>query len=222
MPASPEALDPGLQLRPLPPLGLPRGGVPVAAELARALGAPLDVIVVRKVGVPSQRELAMAAVGEGGVLVVNERVVRLTGVTQGQLAEAEERERAELDSRVQRFRAGRPHVSLDGRVAVLVDDGIATGSTARAACAVARALGAARIVFAAPVCAREAARQLAADVDELICLETPRDFRAVGQFYVDFRPTEDAEVIELLERVARSTATAPGSGAAGRMSQAPE
>lgn len=179
-------------------LGLPRGGVPVAAELARALGAPLDVIVVRKVGVPFQRELAMAAVGEGGVLVVNERVVRLTGVTQGQLAEAEERERAELDSRVQRFRAGRPHVPLDGRVAVLVDDGIATGSTARAAAAVARALGAARVVLSAPVCARETARRLEHDVDELACLQMPRSFVAVGRYYADFRPTQDDEVVELL------------------------
>jgi putative phosphoribosyl transferase len=203
-------------------LGLPRGGVPVAAEAARALGAPLDVIVVRKVGVPFQPELAMAAVGEGGVVVVNDRVVGLARVEPEDLERAERRERAELEIRVRTLRGNRRRIPLTGRTVVVVDDGIATGSTARAACAVARALGAARIVFAAPVCAREAARQLAADVDELICLETPRDFRAVGQFYVDFRPTEDAEVIELLERVARSTATAPGSGAAGRMSQAPE
>jgi putative phosphoribosyl transferase len=179
-------------------LGLPRGGVPVAAELARALGAPLDVIVVRKVGVPFQPELAMAAVGEGGVLVVNERVVRLTGVTPDQLAEAEERERTELDSRVQRFRGARPRVPLTGRIAVLVDDGIATGSTARAAAAVVRALGAARIVLAVPVCARDSTRRLAHDVDELVCLQTPRDFVAVGRFYADFRATQDEEVVELL------------------------
>ena len=184
-------------------LGLPRGGVPVAAELAAALGAPLDVIVVRKLGVPFQHELAMGAVGEGGVLVVNQRVVGLAGVTPEELADAEQRERVELDSRVQRFRGGdRTRVPLTGRTAVLVDDGIATGSTARAACAVARALGAARIVLAVPVCARDTARQLAADVDELICLETPRDFVAVGQFYADFRATEDEEVVELLERAA--------------------
>jgi putative phosphoribosyl transferase len=197
-------------------LGLPRGGVPVAAEAARALGAPLDVIVVRKVGVPFQHELAMAAVGEGGVVVVNDRVVGLARVDPEELERAERRERAELESRVRTLRGNRRRIPLTGRTAVLVDDGIATGSTARAACAVARALGTARIVFAAPVCAREAARQLAAEVDELVCLETPRDFGAVGQFYVDFRPTEDAEVIELLERAARSTAGAPGPGAAGR------
>jgi putative phosphoribosyl transferase len=181
-------------------LGLPRGGVPVAAELAWALGVPLDVIIVRKVGVPGQPELAMAAVGEGGVLVVNERVVQLAGVSPELMAEGAERERAELEERVRRFRGDRPRVSLSGRIAVLVDDGIATGSTARAAAAVVRALGAARIVLAAPVCARESAGRLADDVDQLVCLETPRDFVAVGRFYADFRPTEDDEVLQLLAR----------------------
>jgi putative phosphoribosyl transferase len=179
-------------------LGLPRGGVPVAAQVARALGAPLDVIVVRKVGVPSQPELAMAAVGEGGVLVVNDRVVGLAQLEPDDLGQAEQRERAEVESRLELFRGGRQRIPLTRRTVVLVDDGIATGSTARAACAVARALGAARVVLAAPVCARQTARRLAADVDELVCLETPRDFRAVGQYYGDFRATEDAEVIELL------------------------
>ena len=181
-------------------LGLPRGGVPVAAQVARALGAPLDVVVVRKVGVPFQPELAMGAVGEDGVLVVNERVVLLADVPPEQLERAERRERAEVESRVRRFRGGRPRVPLAGRIAVVVDDGIATGSTARAACAVARALGAARVVLAAPVCARPSVRALASDVDELVCLVTPRNFGAVGQFYDDFRATEDSEVVELLER----------------------
>ncbi len=180
-------------------LGLPRGGVPVAAEVARALGAPLDVIVVRKVGVPTQPELAMAAVGEGGVLVVNDRVVGLTQLAPDDLERAERRERAEVESRLELFRGGRRRIPLTGRTVVLVDDGIATGSTARAACAVARARGAGRVVLAAPVCARQTARRLAGEVDELVCLETPRDVRAVGQFYGDFRATEDAEVIELLE-----------------------
>jgi putative phosphoribosyl transferase len=114
------------------------------------------------------------------------------------VAEAERRERLELDDRVRRFRGGRPPVSLTGRVAVLVDDGIATGSTARAACAVARALGAARVVLATPVCARDSLRRLGPHVDELVCLEAPADFAAVGQFYVDFRATRDEEVLELL------------------------
>jgi putative phosphoribosyl transferase len=185
-------------------LGLPRGGVAVAAEVARALGAPLDVVVVRKVGVPGQPELAMGAVGEGGVLVVDERVVRLAHVAPEELEQAAGRERAELESRVRRFRSSRPAVALAGRTAVLVDDGVATGSTARAACSVVRALGAARIVLAVPVCARPSSRMLASVADDLVCLQTPRDFAAVGQFYVDFSPTTDDEVVELLER-ARST-----------------
>ena len=185
-------------------LGLPRGGVPVAAEVARALGAPLDVIVVRKVGVPFQPELAMGAVGEGGVLVVDERVLALSGATPDELAAAQRREGAEIDERVQRFRRNRGPIALSGRTAIVVDDGIATGSTARAACAVVRALGAARIVLAVPVCAENSLRQLAADVDELIALRAPRDFAAVGQFYSDFRATRDDEVIELLDRAASS------------------
>jgi putative phosphoribosyl transferase len=183
-------------------LGLPRGGVPVAAEVARALGAPLDVIVVRKLGVPGQRELAMGAIGEGGVRIVDERVVRMAHVAPEELALAGQRELEELDRCVLRFRGGRDAVPLAGRVAVVVDDGIATGSTARAACTVARALGASRVVLAAPVCARESARSLASDVDQLICLHSPRHFVAVGQFYDDFRPTEDDEVLKLL-RLAR-------------------
>ncbi|MGY1706172.1 phosphoribosyltransferase family protein [Geodermatophilus sp. SYSU D00697] len=189
-------------------LGLPRGGVPVAAEVARALGAPLDVVVVRKLGVPVQPELAMGAVGEGDVTVVDARVLALTGVGPADLARVEERERAEVDRRARAFRGGRPPVPLAGRTAVVVDDGIATGSTARAACAVVRAQGAARVVLAAPVCARDGARALEAEVDELVCLETPRRFAAVGQFYDDFGPTEDAEVVELLTACAHpATAT---------------
>jgi putative phosphoribosyl transferase len=185
-------------------LGLPRGGVPVAAEVATALGAPLDVIVVRKVGVPGHRELAMGAVGEGGVGVADERVLGLAHVPREEFARAGQRERDDLAESVQRFRGGRPPLALTGRVAVIVDDGIATGSTARAACSVARALGAARVVLAAPVCARESAQSLASDVDELVCLQSPRNFHAVGQFYDDFRATEDGEVLELLERAGRA------------------
>jgi putative phosphoribosyl transferase len=185
-------------------LGLPRGGVPVAAEVATALGAPLDVIVVRKVGVPGHRELAMGAVGEAGVQVIDERVLRTAHVPPAEFARAGRRAGDEVVDCVRRFRAGRPPLVLTGRVAVIVDDGIATGSTARAACSVARALGAARVVLAAPVCARESARILTADVDELVCLHSPRHFGAVGQFYDDFRATEDGEVLELLERAGRA------------------
>ena len=185
-------------------LGLPRGGVPVAAEVARALAAPLDVVVVRKLGVPGQPELAMGAVGEGGVLVTEDRVLRAAQVTPEDLERAARRERAELEARLRRFREGRPRVALTGRTAVLVDDGIATGSTARAACAVVRALGAARLVLAAPVCAPGSAPALEAEADELVCLQRPRNFRAVGQFYENFRSTEDAEVVDLLAEAART------------------
>ena len=184
-------------------LGLPRGGVPVAAEVARVLDAPLDVIVARKLGVPFHPELAMGAVGEGGALVVNERVVRQAHVSEAEFAAAERRERAEVEQRALQFRGDRPRLALDGRTAVVVDDGIATGSTARVACQVARAHGAARVVLAAPVCAPDTARALREEVDELVCLETPRWFSAVGQYYIDFRPTSDGEVTALLQQAAR-------------------
>jgi len=185
-------------------LGLPRGGVPVAAEVAAGLGAPLDVIVVRKVGAPGRRELAMGAVGEGDVEVVDERVLGMAQVTRAEFTRAARGQREEVAMCVQRFRAGRPPRPLTGRVAVLVDDGIATGSTARAACAVARTMGAARVVLAAPVCARESARILAEVADEVVCLYSPRHFSAVGQFYDDFGQTPDEEVLELLERAGRA------------------
>lgn len=181
-------------------LGLPRGGVPVAAEVARVLDAPLDVIVVRKLGVPGRSELAMGAVGEGGTLVVNERVVRGLQIGAAQLGEAERRERAEVARQALRWRGDHPRLALAGRTALVVDDGIATGSTVRAACQVARAQGAERVVLAAPVCAPDTARALRDEVDELVCLETPRGFSAVGQFYVDFRATPDEEVTALLQQ----------------------
>ena len=192
-------------------LGLPRGGVPVAAEVARVLDAPLDVIVARKLGVPFHPELAMGAVGEGGALVVNERVVRQAHVSEAEFAAAERRERAEVEQRALQFRGDRPRLVLEGRTAVVVDDGIATGSTVRVACQVARAHGAARVVLAAPVCAPDTARALREEVDELVCLETPRWFSAVGQYYIDFRPTSDGEVTALLQQAARRLPAAAGN-----------
>jgi putative phosphoribosyl transferase len=179
-------------------LGLPRGGVPVAAEVARALGAPLDVILVRKLGVPDQPELAMGAVGEGDVLVLNEDVVRKVQPSAAELAELEQQARRELERRASRFRGGRPPLVPAGRTAVLVDDGIATGATARAACRVATAQGAARVVLAVPVCSSGTAAELRSEVDELVCLQTPRQFLGVGEFYADFRQTTDDEVADLL------------------------
>lgn len=187
-------------------VGLPRGGVPVAAEVARALDAPLDVIVVRKLGVPFQPELGMGALGEDGVKVLNPDVIAMAGVTDRELAAVEGRESAELRRRAERFRAGRERVPLTGRVVVVVDDGVATGSTARAACAVARAHGAARVILAVPVAPVDWTRRLAGAADELVCVATPTPFFGIGQFYDDFSQTTDDEVIRHL-RAAAAPAT---------------
>ena len=189
-------------------VGLPRGGVPVACEVARALHAPLDVIVVRKLGVPFQPELGMGALGEDGVRVINEEVVRLAGVTEAELAVVEQHERAELERRAHRFRGDRPRVALAGHTVVIVDDGLATGSTARAACQVARAEGATRVVVAVPVAPPGWPARLGNDADECVCLETPEPFFAIGPFYADFSPTSDDEVVACLERTATSAAPA--------------
>ena len=181
-------------------LGLPRGGVPVAAEVARAVGAPLDVVLVRKLGLPQRPELAMGAVGEDGVVVVNDDVVRAARVEEATFADVERRERAELDRRARQLRGDRARLPLEGRTAVVVDDGIATGATARAACAVARSHGAARVVLAVPVGSPRALQEIAPEVDEVVCLESPQRFTAVGQAYADFRPTEEEEVLGLLRR----------------------
>lgn len=191
-----------LRGEPVVVLGLPRGGVPVAAEVARALRAPLDVIVVRKLGVPFQQELGMGAVGEGGVEVTDPEVIRMAGVRPQQLAAVEEREQAEVERRAVRYRAGRAPVPLGGRVAVVIDDGIATGSTARAACRIARALGAARVVLAIPVAPRGWRHRIGGDADELIAVATPGGFMAIGQFYDDFSQTSDDAVIRCLAAAA--------------------
>ena len=187
-----------LRGQPLVVLGLPRGGVPVAFEVAAALDAPLDVIVVRKLGVPSQPELGMGAIGEDGVRVVDRELVRRAGVTERELAEVEARERAELERRVRRFRGDRPRLPLAGRVAVVVDDGIATGATARAACQVVHEHGAARVVLAVPVAPREWIERMAGAADEFVSVDTPEPFFAVGQFYDNFSQTTDDEVVACL------------------------
>jgi putative phosphoribosyl transferase len=192
-------------------LGLPRGGVQVAFEVARELGAPLDVLVVRKLGVSFQPELAMGAVGEGDVLVMIEPVVRRAHVSKAELAEIERRARSELDRRVQQLRRDRPRLALTGRTVVLVDDGIATGATVRAACQVARAQGASRVVVAVPVCSPDTAERLRKEVDELVCLESPAWFFGVGQFYADFRQVSDDEVVDLLRRAADEEPTVAGA-----------
>ncbi len=179
-------------------LGLPRGGVPVAFEVAEALDAPLDVIVVRKLGVPFQPELAMGAIGEGGARVLDDDVLAAIRITGEELQAVENHERAVLEARVVSLRKGRERVSLHGRTAVVVDDGIATGSTARVACQVARHLGAAKVILAVPVAPEETVRNLTGP-DEIVCVSTPRPFMAVGSHYSDFSPTSDDEVIALLD-----------------------
>ena len=193
-------------------VGLPRGGVPVALHVALALEAPLDVIVVRKLGLPFHRELAMGAIGEGGVRILNEEVVGAAGVSAAHIADVEQRERAELDRRVRRFRQGRPPAAVAGRTVVVVDDGIATGSTARAACQVARAQGAAKVVLAVPVAPPGWTHRIGDAADECVALETPPGFAAIGQFYADFSETSDDEVVACLELAARRAGAAAPAG----------
>ncbi|KRE64206.1 phosphoribosyl transferase [Arthrobacter sp. Soil736] len=183
-------------------LGVPRGGVPVAFEVAGALDAQLDVIVVRKLGVPSQPELAMGAIGENGAFALDKRVLSLARVKDKDLWAVEQRERRLLDDRVARVRAGRPLMDLSGRTAVIVDDGVATGSTARVACSIARKLGAARVILAVPVAPADTLRTFT-EADEVVCLATPRQLTAVSQHYRDFSPTSDDEVVWLLEAAAK-------------------
>ncbi|MFJ1896157.1 phosphoribosyltransferase family protein [Streptomyces sp. NPDC088115] len=191
-------------------LGLPRGGVPVAFRVAQELGAPLDVIVVRKLGVPRHPELGFGAIGEGGVRVISEDILRRSGASSADLASVERAESAELRRRARAFRGDRPRIPFEGRVAIIVDDGIATGSTALAACEVARAQGAARVVLAVPVAAPDAAERVRGRVDELVCLSTPLRFAAVGEWYRDFGQTPDEEVVALLARAAdRASAPTP-------------
>ncbi|MFC9243087.1 phosphoribosyltransferase family protein [Streptomyces sp. NPDC057136] len=187
-------------------LGLPRGGVPVAFEVAQALDAPLDVIVVRKLGVPYHPELGFGAIGEDGVEVISEEIVRRAGVTEQDVASVEQAEQEELVRRARAFRADRPRVPLEGRTVILVDDGIATGATAEAACEVVRAHGAARVVLAVPVAPPSAVAHLRALADDVVCLSTPALFSAVGEWYRDFSQTPDEEVVALLARAAHRDA----------------
>lgn len=192
----------GLRGRDIVVLGLPRGGVPVAFEVAKALDAPLDVIMVRKLGVPFQPEVAMGAIGEGGARVLDERVLSLARITEQDLAGVERNERQVLQERMARYRRGRPPTDLHGRTAVVVDDGIATGSTARVACRIARQLGAAKVVLAVPVAPARAIPSLK-EADDVVCLAAPRNFQAVGYYYHDFSATEDDEVVRLLDDAER-------------------
>ncbi|MGW7200290.1 phosphoribosyltransferase family protein [Streptomyces chryseus] len=200
-------------------LGLPRGGVPVAYEVARTLGAPLDVVVVRKLGVPYHRELGFGAIGEGGARVISDDIVLRSGVGPDEAAAVERAEKAELDRRARRFRGDRPRLALRGRTVVVVDDGIATGATAAAACEVVRAQGAARVVLAAPVAAPDAVARLSSQADDVVCLSVPAMFRAVGEWYDDFTQTSDEEVVALLARAAGPVGRTPARGAGGETAE---
>lgn len=185
-------------------LALPRGGVPVAFEVARALHAPLDVFLVRKLGLPGHEELAMGAIASGGVRVLNEDVVRALQVPDEVLEAVAAEEQAELERRERIYRGERPPPEVQGHTVLLVDDGLATGSSMRAAVAALRRLGPSRIVVAVPVAARQTCEELRAEVDDIVCARTPEPFYAVGLWYEDFAQTTDAEVHELLQRAAEA------------------
>jgi len=190
-------------------LGLPRGGVPVAFEVAQRLGAPLDVFVVRKLGVPGFEELAAGAIASGGVRVLNEDVTRAIPHADEMIEAVTVRETAELERREQIYREGRPSPELRDRVVILVDDGLATGATMRAAVKALRQQGAAKIVVAVPVGPPDTCREIEQEADETICLSTPPFFQAVGQYYEDFSQTSDEDVRELLSQAAQERPT-PG------------
>jgi predicted phosphoribosyltransferase len=191
-------------------LGLPRGGIPVAYEVARALDAPLDVFVVRKLGVPGQEELAMGAIATGGVRVVNRDVVDALHIPPDVLDRAAEAEARELARREESYRGPRPEPQVQGKTVILVDDGLATGSTMRAAVAALRQQGPARIVVAVPVAAPSTCEELRREVEEVVCLATPEPFMAVGRFYDDFSQTTDDEVRQLLAAARTGSETSAG------------
>jgi predicted phosphoribosyltransferase len=185
-------------------LALPRGGVPVGFEVARALGAPLDVCVVRKLGVPGQEELAMGAIASGGVVTLNEDVLDAAKVSEDDIAAVTAREAAELTRREREYRGNRPPPEVARHIVILVDDGLATGATMRAAAAAIRRARPARLVVAVPTASEGTCAELRHEVDEVVCPYTPYPFQAVGRWYEDFTPTTDEEVRQLLAAAARS------------------
>lgn len=197
-------------------LGLPRGGVPVAFEVAQALRAPLDVFLVRKLGVPGHEELAMGAIASGGELVLNDEVVRGLGPTHHEIEGVARRERQELERRERAYRGHRAAPRLEGRTVILVDDGLATGSSMRAAVRAVRRAVPHRIIVAVPVAPAETCEVLSREADHVVCLATPEPFLAVGLWYVDFAQTTDDEVRALLAQAergaARSGETTPAGG----------
>jgi putative phosphoribosyl transferase len=188
-------------------LALPRGGVPVAYEVARALGLPLDVFVVRKLGVPGQEELAMGAIASGGVRVLNEPLIARAQISKTTIEAVTAREQRELERRERLFRDDLPLITVEGKTVIIVDDGMATGSTMRAAVKALRAFGAAKVVVAVPTAALAVVREMRREVDGLVAVMTPADFVAVGEWYSDFPQTSDEEVKELLIKANPSAAS---------------
>ncbi len=191
-------------------LALPRGGVPVAYEVAKILRAPLDVFVVRKLGTPGQEELAMGAIASGGVRVLNEDVVRMLGISDAVIEHATAMQQAEVDRRERELRGDRPVQDVNGKVVIVIDDGLATGATMRAAVAALRQRKPARVVVAVPVAARETLDEFSREMDEVVCVLVPPWLQAIGQWYADFEQTSDEEVRELLARSASQVAPASG------------
>lgn len=188
-------------------LGLPRGGVPVANEVAHELDAPLDLMIVRKLGVPGHEELAMGAIASGGVRVLNADVVSMLGIPQHVIDDVARREGVELERRERAYRGARPYPALEGKRVVLVDDGLATGATMRAAVAAARRHEPAAVIVAVPVAPPDTVATLRAEADDVVCPATPEPFFGVGQWYEDFRQTDDDEVRALLSRAWSAQAT---------------
>jgi putative phosphoribosyl transferase len=193
-------------------LALPRGGVPVAYEVAKSLGAPLDVFLVRKLGLPGHEELAMGAIATGGARVLNYEVVRGLDIPSRMIDEVAAREQRELARRERAYRDDRPAPDVQGRTVILVDDGLATGSTMRAAVVALRQQHPARIVIAVPAAASSVCAELGAEVDEIVCAVTPEPFYAVGLWYADFSPTSDDEVRDLLQRASGTSEPSPAQG----------
>lgn len=189
-------------------LGLPRGGVPVAFEVAQSLGAPLDVLVVRKLGVPGQEELAMGAIASGGICTLNRKTIDALDIPDSEIDRVTAEEQRELEQRERLYRRGRPFPDVRGKTVIVVDDGLATGSTMHAAVAALRPHGPARIVVAVPTAPAVACSEFSREADECVCADLPEWFYAVGQSYEDFPQTSDDEVRSLLERAAAGQATA--------------
>lgn len=181
-------------------LGVPRGGIPVASEVATALHVPLDIFVLRKLGVPGHEELAFGAIGSGGVRILNADVVDRLGISELEIAAAMQEQTRELERREKLYRGDRPPLDVHGRTVILVDDGIATGASLRAAIHAIRKMKPAAIVVATPVAPRETCNRLRQEVDELVCVDIPEPFYAIGEFYIDFSQVSDGQVVELLDR----------------------